>query len=306
MPNIRIIKRRIKSAKNIGQVTKALEMISAIKMRKAQESAMSGKPYTLELRRVLSELSGKVDTSVHPFLNTPENISRITVVVIGPDKGLAGALITNLLRKVNSLNIQINSGSIKLDDNFSQSEIKLTNNIEVSAISWGKKAREIVKKMGWKTIADFTNDKKESLSDQIRALSILLTKSYLNHETDMVIIAFSDFINTITQKPKAVQFLPMVANNWEENQEKNEKMVTFEPSPEVVLRSLLDHYQLTVLQQIIFDGRAAEHSARMVAMKNANDNAKDIIKGLTLEYNQTRQSAITNEIADIVSGSLVK
>jgi len=132
-----------------------------------------------------------------------------------------------------------------------------------------------------------------------------LSKSYLSGEADLVIIIFSNFINTMTQKPTAIQFLPMTSHEYESSNGTQYKlMVNFEPSPEIVLSSLLEHYLKVVLSQIIFDSQAAEHSARMVAMKNANDNANEIIKELTITYNQTRQTIITNEIADIVSGSL--
>lgn len=305
MASIRIIKRRIKSAKNISQVTKALEMVSAVKMRKAQEAALAGKPYTSELRNVLSELGGKVESDVHPFLNKPEKISKVTMVVIGTEKGLAGALVTNLARKVWNIKQQIEKHELSLNEETHE-KIVLEKDVEVSAISWGKKAKEMLKKTGWKIVADFTTKTGDSLDDQIKTLSSLLSKSYLDKETDLILIAYSNFVNTMTQKPAVVQFLPMVSTTTMQDLARaSSTIVSFEPSPKIVLDSLLQHYLITTMRQIVLDGLAAEHSARMVAMKNANDNARDIIKNLTLTYNQTRQSAITNEIADIVSGSMV-
>jgi F-type H+-transporting ATPase subunit gamma len=301
MASIRIIKRRIKSAKNISQVTKALQMVSAVKMRKAQAAAISGKPYAAELVKVLGELAGKMETDIHPFLMPPKKISKVTVVVIGPEKGLAGALVTNLARKVFVTTDQIKNGELHLDET---EVIKFEKGARISTVSWGKKARDMVKKTGTEIIADFTLKPKESIDSQIRALASLLSNAYLKNETDLIIIIYANFINTVTQKPLAVQFLPMVPATWKKENGKN-AIVSFEPSLNAVLTALLDHYLVTILSQIILDSLAAEHSARMVAMKNAYDNATDIIKYLTLSYNQTRQSAITNEIADIVSGSLI-
>jgi F-type H+-transporting ATPase subunit gamma len=307
MANLRLIKRRIKSAKNISQVTKALEMVSAVKMRKAQEAAMAGKPYANELKRVLLELGGKVEKDLHPFLNPVTEVKNIMVVVIGSEKGLAGALVTNIARKVFSIQQQIEKGKLVLDDQNEGDVVTVSPDAKVSAVSWGKKAREILKKTGWQIVADFSTKTGEPLEDMIRTLDNLTSNSYLKHESDMVIIVYANFVNTMTQKPTAIQFLPMTAQQIAnaETHHTGSSIVNFEPSPTAVLNSLLSHYLKTILTQIIFDSLAAEHSARMVAMKNANENASDIIKGLTASYNETRQAAITNEIADIVSGSMI-
>lgn len=308
MSGIRAIKRRIKSAKNISQVTKALEMVSAVKMRRAQATAIAGKPYATALHSVLGYLAGKVESDLHPFLAVPPQISKILVVVVGPEKGLAGSLVTNLSRRVFRLKDQLDSGAFMPDDG--SGSIALSPPVSVSAVAWGRKAKDIVRKTGWTLSAYFTHKDKLPLQDMIGALSKLVMDSYLDHSADLVLVAFPDFISTVTQKPSVVQFLPMVSasladTNQKAEHSRPESIVSFEPSPSAVLESLLTHYQATVLSQIIFDSTAAEHSARMVAMKNASDNAFDIIKYLTLKYNQTRQSSITNEIADIVSGSLI-
>jgi F-type H+-transporting ATPase subunit gamma len=289
MASMRIIKRRIKSAKNIGQVTRALQMVSAVKMRKAQEVAVAGKPYAAELVSVLNKLAGKVEIDIHPFLNPPKSISKVTLVVIGPEKGLAGSLVTNIARKVFTTVDQINTD---------HKEAKITG------ISWGRKSREILKKARITVAADFSVKAKESISDQVHALANYLSKAYLSHDTDLVLIVYANFVNTMTQKPESFQFLPMVPATFK-SEEKTDRVVSFEPSAQTVMASLLEHYLTTILNQIILDALAAEHSARMVAMKNASDNAADIVKYLTLSYNQTRQTAITNEIADIVSGSMI-
>ncbi len=306
MANLRLIKRRIKSAKNIGQVTKALEMVSAVKMRKAQETALAGKPYSDQLKRVLAELGGKVEKDLHPFLNPASEIKNVMVVVIGSEKGLAGALITNLARKVFTLKQQIDAAKIYLDNAGETEEISIENNAKVTAVTWGRKAREVVRKTGWDIVADFSTKSGETLEDMVRTLNNLVSNAYLTREADLVIIVYANFVNTMTQKPAAIQFLPMTVQQIVKSETNGSSaIVQFEPSPAAVLDSLLSHYLKTILNQIIFDSLAAEHSARMVAMKNANENASDIIKELTARYNETRQAAITNEIADIVSGSII-
>jgi F-type H+-transporting ATPase subunit gamma len=280
MPSVRIIKRRIKSAKNIGQVTRALQMVSAVKMKRAQENALSGKPYAAELMSMLGQLTGRQETENHPFFNPVGQVNHVFVVVIGPEKGLAGSLISNLARKMFLV-----LDKIKKDHRGAR----------ISAISLGKKARDLVKKTGVPLLADFSG------GDQISALSEFLTRAYLAHETELVIVLYQNFINTVTQMPVEVQFLPIAVNDLQTQKQAN-RIIIFEPTTREVLESLVEHYLIMVLRQIWLDCQAAEHSARMVAMKNASDNAKDIIKYLTLTYNQTRQTSITNEIADIVSG----
>jgi F-type H+-transporting ATPase subunit gamma len=287
MATIRTIKRRIKSAKNIGQVTKALEMISAVKMRKAQETALASRPYTEELVAALRTLSGAVEADVHPFLNIPKQIKKIWLVVIGPNKGLAGSLVTNLTRKI-----------------FSALDEYKNKAIIIEGISWGKKSKEALLKAKVNITADFSTKTNQNMGEQSSALAKLLAEGYLKHETDLVLIIYSKFVNTVTQKASVIQYLPMV-NTDVSGENKQTGNFTFEPNAKAVLDTLLKHYLLTVLNQTILDAVASEHSARMIAMKNASDNARDMMKYLTLSYNQTRQTAITNEIADIVGGTML-
>lgn len=249
-------------------------------MKRAQENALSGKPYAAELMSMLGQLTGRQETENHPFFNPVGQVNHVFVVVIGPEKGLAGSLISNLARKMFLV-----LDKIKKDHRGAR----------ISAISLGKKARDLVKKTGVPLLADFSG------GDQISALSEFLTRAYLAHETELVIVLYQNFINTVTQMPVEVQFLPIAVNDLQTQKQAN-RIIIFEPTTREVLESLVEHYLIMVLRQIWLDCQAAEHSARMVAMKNASDNAKDIIKYLTLTYNQTRQTSITNEIADIVSG----
>jgi F-type H+-transporting ATPase subunit gamma len=300
MATARELKRRIKSAKNIGQVTKALEMVSAVKMRRAQQQASAGRPYTENLLSALRTLSREKDSG-HPYLRQPVSVSRILLVVIAPHKGLAGSLITNLARQVLLFSSRVRSGQLVLEDQ--DLSAALSDHPEVQVVTWGKKARSIGIKTGFPLVADFYADLHIPLPDHLRALSSFVTDTFNTRQADLVVLAYNQFVNTMTQEPRLVRFLPLVSLPG--TTQLSSPLYTFEPSRPELLSALMDHYVRQFLNQIILDSFAAEHSARMVAMKNANENARDIVREFTLMYNKTRQSSITNEIADIVSGSFI-
>jgi F-type H+-transporting ATPase subunit gamma len=281
MSTTREIKRRIKSAKNIGQVTKALQMVSAVKMRKAQMAANLGRPYADALLEAIFSLTD-VSENPHPFLVMPEVINRALVVVIGPTKGLAGPLVSNLHRKVGEF-VGGYQGSLV-------------------GVSFGKKGREAIMRSKVLLDADFGSEKGQIVAEQISALTTYIDAGFRQKRFDAVYVIYSRFVNTMEQAPTVMQLLPAVALTSEKPVNKIE--FTFEPSRAVILDKLLDHYLNMTLRQIVFDSIASEHSARMVAMKNANENASDIISELSLRYNKTRQAMVTSEIADIISGSV--
>jgi len=281
MSAVREIKRRIKSASNIGQVTRALEMVSAVKMKKAQAASLSGQPYADYLKSALLTLTGDQELA-HPFLTQPQSTNRLLVIVVGPQKGLAGSLISNLGRKL---------------WNF-----KHDHPVQLTGVSFGKKGRDLLVKQGIHLDADFGSQKNQVLSEQISALTAYIDSRFRSGQFDVVYVIYSRFVNTMVQKPEVLQLLPAISLKGDSDNSLTQ--FTFEPSRGQLLDMLLEHYMQSTLRQIIFDSSAAEHSARMVAMKNANENAADIVKELGLTYNKIRQSAVTSEIADIISGSL--
>jgi len=287
MANTQDIRRRIKSIRNIGQLTKAMQMVAASKMRRAQQHALAGRPYSALLNRVLVSLQKRTDPRLHPLLNIRE-VNKELVLIISTDKGLAGALNTNLFREV---------------ANFDQSK-------SVFVVT-GRKARQFVARTKREMLADF--ELKDSPTFvETKAISKFCTEKFLNREVDKVSVLYTHFINTVNQKPVIQTLLPISAFDLPKGEKAEgapddvDPMLgyVFEPSAETVLDAVLPYYIQTQVFQMILDARASEHSARMVAMKNATDNAAQFIKDLTLEYNKMRQASITTELLEIATAQM--
>ncbi len=274
MASLREIKKRIRSAQNIGKVTKALQMISAIRMRKAQTDALLSRPYASELVETLRKLP-KGDVQ-NPLLSGNESKKQL-IIIIAPDRGLAGSLITNLYRTVS----------------------RFCRDKNIEAITLGKKGASIALRSKVTLVADYPASQLETLANNVVDL-------YRAGEYNSVWIAYAKFINTMTQQPEVIQFLPvnLVNVTGEPAADGAHAIYTFEPSPAQVLDYVITEYLKSTLAQILKDALAAEHSARFVAMKSAYDNAVSIVKELNLQYNKTRQEKITNEISDIASATL--
>jgi F-type H+-transporting ATPase subunit gamma len=287
MANTQDIRRRIKSIRNTAQITKAMQMVAASKMRRAQQHALAGRPYAALMNRVLVSLQKRTDPTLHPLLHIRE-VKKELVLIISTDKGLAGALNTNLFREV---------------ANFDQTK--------TSFVVTGKKARQFVARTKRELLADF--ELKDSPSFvETKAISKFATEKFLNREVDKVSVLFTHFINTINQRAVVETLLPISnfdlakGDSAEGAAEDVDPMLgyVFEPSAEVVLDVMLPYYIQYQVFQMILDARASEHSARMVAMKNATDNAKEFIKDLTLEYNKMRQASITTELLEIATAQM--
>ena len=274
MASLREIKKRIRSAQNIGKVTKALQMISAIRMRKAQTDALLSRPYASELVETLRKLP-KGDVQ-NPLLSGNESKKQL-IIIIAPDRGLAGSLITNLYRATS----------------------RFCRDKNIEAITLGKKGASIALRSKVTLVADYPASQLETLANNVVDL-------YRAGEYNSVWIAYAKFINTMTQQPEVIQFLPVNLTHvtGEPAAEGAQAIYTFEPSPAQVLDYVITEYLKSTLAQILKDALAAEHSARFVAMKSAYDNAVSIVKELNLQYNKTRQEKITNEISDIASATL--
>ena len=287
MANTQDIRRRIKSIRNIGQLTKAMQMVAASKMRRAQQHALAGRPYAALMNKVLVSLQKRTDPRLHPLLNI-RDVKKELLLIISTDKGLAGALNTNLFREV---------------ANFDQSKTVF--------VVTGKKARQFIARTKRELLADF--ELKDSPSFvETKAISKFCTEKFLSHEVDKVSVLYTHFINTVNQRPIVQTLLPISAFDLPKNEkgegaaEDVDPMIgyVFEPSAELVLDAVLPYYIQYQVFQMILDARASEHSARMVAMKNATDNAKEFIKDLTLEYNKMRQASITTELLEIATAQM--
>lgn len=273
------IRRRIKSAKNIAQITKAMEMVSASKMKKAQEAALSARPFTDKLKEIMAKV-GSSSAISHPLLTKNSSQSDL-VVLISTNKGLCGGLNVNLYRGL-------------LD--FVKENI--THQVKIATV--GKKAKWAVPGSTSELVAKF-NDLGETVTfAESRSVAGYLMQQFKEGSVGRVFLAYPKFISTLQNEITFVQVLPL----------KNEESLgsssdyTIEPSPTALLESLLPYQIEMTVYQTILEARATEHSARMVAMKNASDNARDLIGSLTLDYNQARQSAVTSELLDVTTARM--
>jgi F-type H+-transporting ATPase subunit gamma len=286
MASLRDIRRRIKSIKNTAQITKAMQMVAASKMRKAQQAALNGRPYAFLLNRVLVSLRNRLDEKFHALLEK-RDVKNELVVLLSTDKGLCGALNTNLFRELT---------------NFDPKTTKF--------ISVGRKGTVFLARTKRNMIADFPL-KEHPTFLETKAISKFFIEKFLSGEVDKVTVLFPRFVNTLTQKPTALTLLPITSLEEAGLQVAGQPPIPepqgdiiFEPSPEKILENIVPYYVHFEVYQMLLGTRASEHSARMVAMKSATDNAKEIVKDLTLEYNKARQANITKELLEISTAQL--
>jgi F-type H+-transporting ATPase subunit gamma len=286
--NTRDIRRRIKSIKNTSQITKAMQMVAASKMRKAQQAALAGRPYAELLNKVLVSVQARTEASLNDLLEV-RPVKKELVLVISTDKGLCGALNTNLLR-----------------------ELAQFDNAKTEFVAAGRKASAYLARNKRNMVAEFELKDSPSLIDT-KGVSKYLIERFLSREVDKVTVLYTGFVNTLIQKPTARTLLPISPFELPKKKEGAEQTVAhggdkteflFEPNPAEVLAKILPHYLHFEVYEMVLDSRASEHSARMVAMKSATDNAKNLIKDLTLEYNKVRQASITNELLEISSAQM--
>jgi F-type H+-transporting ATPase subunit gamma len=287
MANTRDIRRRIKSIRNTAQITKAMQMVAASKMRKAQQHALAGRPYAELMNKVLVSLQKRTNPQLHPLLEV-RPLKRELVLIISTDKGLCGGLNTNLFREA---------------ANFDQTK--------TAFMVSGKKARQFIARTKRELLADFELKDSPSFVES-KPLSKFCIEKFLRREVDKVSVLFTHFINTISQRAVVQTLLPISSfdlpkgKSTEEAKQDLDPMLgyVFEPKAEELLGVVLPYYIQFQVFQMILDARASEHSARMVAMKNATDNAEQFIKDLTLEYNKMRQAGITTELLEIATAQM--
>ncbi len=288
MANTRELRRRIKSVKNTSQITKAMQMVAAAKMRRAQDQATSGRPYQENLMVSLSRLLPKVNLESHPLLMG--NGSKTTgVVLLSTDRGLVGALNTNLFRTVSTAN-------------FAEGTYFYTI---------GKKGRVFVVKLGKALKADFENVDLVTFR-QAKQLSKLIMDSFKQKEVGEVYLIYPHFVSTLKQEPRKVKLLPIDLQSVFGNEVKqsgsndgdNGSEFLFEPNADDLLDYLLVHHLEEQIYQAMLETKASQYSAQMIAMKNATDNAKELVEDLKLTYNQTRQAAITTELLEITTAQV--
>ena len=286
MPSTRDIRRRIKSVKNTAQITKAMQMVASSKMRRAQLAALAGRPYARLMNTMLADVSAGAKDFTHPLMEKRGGKKRC-VILVSTDKGLCGALNSNLTRE-----------ALKYDKDTT---------VFVCA---GKKGAQFVARNKRNLAAEFTY-KDAPLFAEARAISKFVQDLFLNGEVDSVEVLYTNFVSTLVQKPDAQPLLPVgeikgvTAGSHETvTLEKSGVEFQFEPGADAVLGALLPHYLNFQIYQVLLEAKASEQSSRMVAMKNATDNAKQLIKDLTLEYNKLRQANITKELLEITTAQM--
>jgi F-type H+-transporting ATPase subunit gamma len=281
MQNLRLIKNRIKSAKNIAQITKAMELVAASKMKKAQAAADAGKLYAEMIREMVMKLGSKVDVSTHPLLLKPkQETGKRLIVLISTNKGLNGSLNSNLFRRL----IQ-QYGDIKHHE----------------IVTLGVKGAAFVSPLGGNIVADFSQSGR--FTAIVEPVTEFVKEKFIAGEIDGVDIVYNQFVSVLKQEPRVKTILPLSVENIGVTEEEQKKELPFlvEPSPEEVFDRLLPEYVENQMRDAVLQAEASEYAAQMVAMRNATDNAHTFIEELTLVYNKVRQEKITNEIADLVT-----
>jgi len=285
MNSPRDLRRRIKSVSSTAQITKAMQMVAASKMRKAQDAALVGRPFVHLIYRVQRAATTRMRNFSHPLLEVRPVRKRAVILVAG-DKGLCGALNSNVFRMASQFDAQ-----------------------STAFITAGRRASQWVARTRRELVADFAYGDAPQYSEA-RAIATFARDLFLKKEVDEVRIVATRFVNTLTQEPVNVEYLPVgeikslrvPGMELEHSATTNTPETLFEPNEEFVLGYLLSHYLNIYIYQVLLNAKASEQSARMVSMKNATDNAETLIKDLRLEYNKLRQGNITKELLDIAGG----
>jgi len=285
MHSPRDLRRRIRSISSTAQITKAMQMVAASKMRKAQQAALAGRPFVRALYRIQREAVTRIGEFSHPLLQVRE-VHKRAIILIAADKGLCGALNTNLFRLAAEFDPQ-----------------------STLFITAGRKAAQFIARTRRQLIAEFAYTDTPQFAEA-KAIAAFARNLFLKREVDEVRIIATRFVNTLTQSALCLEFLPvgelralkMPGARSEEELAADTTESLFEPSPEFVLSYLLSHYLDIGVYQVLLNAKASEQSARMVSMKNATESAEGLIKDLTLEYNKLRQGNITKELLEIAGG----
>ena len=293
MPSTREIRRRIRSVKNIAQITRTMQMVASSRMRRAQERVEHSRPYTEQLRELVSRLANVAgeDIGGDIALLKQRPVRNIGYLLITPDRGLSGALPSNINRKAAT-------SALETQNKFAEQGERPG----IDYIAVGRKGRDFVTRNRLHMLAEFTNyGDRPSLLDA-SAMAQVAVDAFLKGEVDVVYLVYAKFINTVTQQPTVVQLLPVEPPPEQEGTRKKVDYI-YEPDAASIFQALLPRYVDVQVYQALLDTLASFFSAQMVAMKNATDNANDLIQDLTLTYNKARQASITTQILEVVSGS---
>lgn len=295
------IRRRIKSVSNTRQITKAMELVAAVKMRKAQEATLATRAYSEKAWKLIGDVSAGVDRSVHPLL-AKRDVKKACVIIVSPDRGLCGSLNANIFKAAQ-----------RLFDSYEDQKIAF------DVVTLGKKIKSYIVRKQYPLVAEFDGFDKDIESSDIYPISEICVKGFIEKTYDAVTLIYTDFVSTLVQNVSVRELLPLKEDaeagelgevgkeEEQKDKQKQEEQVSafeyeFEPSKKELLNEMLPRLTEMQLYQAVLESVASEHSARMVAMKNASESATDLIDAFTLKFNQARQAAITQEIAEISAG----
>jgi F-type H+-transporting ATPase subunit gamma len=288
MATAREIRRRIRSVRNVAQITRAVQMVASSKMRRAQERVVASRPYAEQLRLLLGRLAAQGVEEDLPLMRARE-VNRVGIVVVTPDKGLAGALSSNVNRRAGQLAFELRRELNK-------------PTLPVAFFAVGRKGRDFLARSQQRLLAEFTQLGDIPGTANVRAIARTITDAYLNGDVDRVLLVYPRFVSTVVQTPTVIQLLPVEPPPAEAVTGPVPQYI-YEPSPEAIFAELLPRYVETLIYQPLLETVASFYSAQMVAMKNATDNAQELVQDLTLTYNKARQAAITTQILEVVAGS---
>jgi F-type H+-transporting ATPase subunit gamma len=289
MASLRDIRRRIGSIRNIAQITRAMEMVAASRMKRAQEAILAARPFAEELDEVLARVAAAVEHEAEPLL-ARRPVHEVALVMITTDRGLAGALNSNAVRHaLRWITERASAGNG-------------TGPVRISAITVGRKGRDALRRAGIPVVAHFPQFGDRPVFADVQPLAKLVTEDFLAERYDEVVVSYSSFLSTLVQRPAIKSVLPVREPTLTEGQRIRNDEYLFEPSAEVLSR-LLPYYVAVDIYRAVLENIASEQSARMIAMRNSTDNANELIGELTLVYNKTRQATITREMIEIASGA---
>ena len=291
MPSAREVRLRIRSVKNIAQVTRALQAVSASKVRKAMQAVTNTRPYATKAWQVLTHIAGQPGRgTLHPLLTSHEQVNRVLVVLVTGDRGLAGAYNTNIVR-------------------FASQSFD-THPAQVVYITVGRKGRDLMLRRRKEILAEFSNLPAAPSFADVSAIGRMAVDDFLSGQVDEVYLVYTTFVNMVKQIPQVKKLLPLEVEvstgrvqDFAPAARGLAAAYIYEPGQEEILDEIVPRFTALQVYQAILESLASEHAARMVAMKNATDAATDLAAGLTLEYNKARQQSITSEMLDIAGGA---
>jgi F-type H+-transporting ATPase subunit gamma len=288
MASTREIRRRIASVRNVAQITRAVQLVASSKMRRAQERVLASRPYSAELVKLLARLSSQAEGQEELPLMRSRTVRKIGIVLVTPDRGLAGALSSNVNRRALQLVVE-------------QRHEYTDPNLPVSFIAVGRKGRDFLVRSHQHVIAEFTRLGDQPSQADVRAIARAVTDAYLNEDVDAVFLVYPKYVSTVVQQPTVLQLLPVQPPEGAE--EGPAPQYIFEPDATTIFAELLPRYVETQIYQPLLESVASFYSAQMVAMRNATDNANELLTDLTLTYNKARQTAITTQILEVIAGA---